>query len=46
MIKQTQSIRRLLLTNGLSVFVHFVGLTIKGLITGKICSMLSENSTI
>ena len=31
MVKQTQTIRRLLLTNCLSVFDHFVGLALKGL---------------
>ena len=31
MAKHTQTIRRLLLTNCLSVFDHFVGLTLKGL---------------
>ena len=33
MVKQTQTIRRLLPTNCLSVFNHFVGLTLKGLTT-------------
>ena len=32
MVKHTQTIRRLLLTNCLSVFDHFVGLALKGLI--------------
>ena len=31
MIKQTQAVRRLLPTNCLSVFDHFVGLSLKGL---------------
>ena len=31
MVKHTQTIRRLLSTNSLSVFEHFVGLTLKGL---------------
>ena len=31
MVKHTQTIRRLLLTNCLSVFDHFVVLTLKGL---------------
>ena len=31
MVKHTQTIRRLLPTNCLSVFDHFVGLTLKGL---------------
>ena len=31
MVKQTQTIRRLLPTTGLSVFDHFVGLAHKGL---------------
>ena len=31
MVKHTQTIRRLVLTNCLSVFDHFVGLTLKGL---------------
>ena len=31
MVKQTQTIRRQKPTNGLSVFDHFVGLTLKGL---------------
>ena len=31
MVKHTQTIRRLLLTNCLSVFDHFVGLELKGL---------------
>ena len=32
MVKPTETIRRLLLTNCLSVFDHFVGLALKGLI--------------
>ena len=32
MVKHTQTIRRLLPTNCLSVFDHFVGLALKGLI--------------
>ena len=31
MVKHTQTIRRLLLTNRLGVFDHFVGLALKGL---------------
>ena len=31
MVKQTQTVRRLLPTNCLSVFDHFVGLALKGL---------------
>ena len=31
MVKRTQAIRRLLPTNCLSMFDHFVGLTLKGL---------------
>ena len=31
MVKHTQTIRRLLLTNCLSVFDHFIGLALKGL---------------
>ena len=31
MVKHTQTIRRLLSTNCLSVFEHFVGLAVKGL---------------
>ena len=31
MVKHTEAIRRLLWTNRLSVFDHFVGLTLKGL---------------
>ena len=31
MVKHTETIRRLLLTNFLSVFDHFVGLALKGL---------------
>ena len=33
MVKHTQTIRRLLVINCLSVFDHFVGLALKGLIT-------------
>ena len=35
MVKHTQTIRRLLLTNCLSVFDHFVELALKGLILGS-----------
>ena len=36
MVKQNQTIRRLLPTNCLSVFDHFMRLALKGLITGQL----------
>ena len=40
MVKHTQSIRQLLLTNFLSVFDSFVGLTLKGF-ASHICTIYS-----
>ena len=40
MVKHIQTIRRLLPTNCLSVFDHFVGLALKGLISFKTSSRL------
>ena len=37
MVKHSQAIRRLLPTNCLSVFDHFVGLALKGLRATQIC---------
>ena len=43
MVKHTQTIRGLLMTNCLSVFDHFVGLALKGL---KLLNANTENTTI
>ena len=43
MVKHTQTIRGLLLTNCLSVFDNFVGLALKGL---KLLNANTENTTI
>ena len=43
MVKQTQTIRRLLPTNGLSLYDHFAGLAFKGLTL--LCIMLKNNQT-
>ena len=40
MVKHTQTIRRLLPTNCLSVFDHFVGLTLKGLTSIQLKSLI------
>ena len=42
MVKHTETIRRLLLTNCLSVFGHFVGLVLKGL-KRDVVMVLSNN---
>ena len=42
MIKHTQTIRRLLPTNGLSVFDHFVGMALKGLKIQDRCLLLMK----
>ena len=44
MDKHTQTIRRLLATNCLSVFDHFVGLVLKGLSLFKLFKKIGEMS--
>ena len=41
MVKHTQTIRRLFLTNYLSVFDHFLGLALKGL--RKVFAVMGQN---
>ena len=43
MVKDTQTIHRLLLTNCLSVFDHFVGLALKGLNKKVVTKYFTDN---
>ena len=46
MVKHTQTIRRLLLTNYLSMFDHFVGLTLKMRNLAKIRSLCLKSLSL
>ena len=46
MVKHTQTVRRLLPTNSLSVFDHFAGLALKGLLMNQAVGKKTEKGIL